>query len=115
MRIQTITLVGVLGILLTAGCGGKTNSQSSTEPLPWSRVEAVEVTSDTEGQEASSQTTPKVNGQVTVGSSESEVIMAWGMPNYIQDSTEDQNRRIWQYSHALLVFEGTKVEKVLPR
>ena len=101
--------------LLSTGCGGKTNSENSAERLPWSRVEEVEVTADTEAQEASPQALPKGNGAIGPGSSQSEVIMAWGMPDYIYDSAEDQDRKIWQYSHALVVFQGTKVENVLPR
>ena len=116
MRVNaTILLLCIPLSLLIAGCGGKTNSTSSVEPLPWVRVQEVEVTSDTEAQEPSSQVATHTSGAIGAGSSQSEVIKAWGVPDYILDSTENQNRKIWQYSHALVVFQGTKVEKVLPR
>ena len=115
MRIHTITiLLGAVVSLLTAGCGGKTTPESSADRLPWSRVKEVEVTSDTETQEPSLEAMPKANGAITVGSSQSEVIMAWGVPDYILSSTDNQDRTIWQYSHGLVVFLGTKVEKILP-
>ena len=101
--------------LLTTGCSGRTTSETSAARLPWSRVKEVEVTGDTEAQQSSSQALPKANGAIGPGSSQSEVVMAWGMPDYIYDSAADQNRKIWQYSHALVVFQGTKVEKVFPR
>ena len=117
MRIHVITIMLLWGMasLLTGGCGGKTDAEGSTERLPWSRVEEVEVTADTGAQQPSTQVMPKANGAIGPGSSQSEVIMAWGMPDYIYDSAENQDRKIWQYSHALVVFQGTKVEKVFPR
>ena len=117
MRTFVIRIMLLCGMasLLTAGCGGKRDAEGSAERLPWSRVEEVEVTGDTEAQEASAQAMPKANGAIGPGSSQSEVIMAWGMPDYIYDSAENQDRKIWQYSHALVVFQGTKVEKVFPR
>ena len=111
----TILLLFLPLSLLTTGCSGRTTSETSAARLPWSRVKEVEVTSDTDTQEPALQTMPKASGTITVGSSQSEVIMAWGVPDYILDSAENQGRKIWQYSHGLVVFQGTKVEKVLPR
>jgi hypothetical protein len=116
MRMHTIAILLVAaGSLLTTGCGRKSRPESSAARLPWSRVKEVEVTSDTDTQEPARQTMPEASGVITVGASQSEVIMAWGVPDYILDSTEDPGRKIWQYSHGLVVFQGTKVEKVLPR
>ncbi|NIA06930.1 MAG: hypothetical protein GWP14_04695 [Actinobacteria bacterium] len=117
MKIHTITiLLGVVvSLLTTTGCGGKTNPESSAGRLPWTRVKEVEVTSDTDTQGPSLQAMPKTNGTITAGASQSEVIMAWGVPDYIMDSQSDPERKIWQYSHAIVVFQGTKVEQILPR
>ena len=117
IRVITIMLFGGMASLLTSGCSnGKAEAESSAERLPWSRVEEVEVTSDTEAQQPSGQIRPKTsNGVIAAGASQSEVVIAWGLPDYIYDSAENPDRKIWQYSHALVVFQGTKVEKVLPR
>ena len=113
----TILLWGLAG-LLSVGCGGQTESKTSAERLPWTRVKQVEVASDTDPQQ---QQSPTVEGEwirtmsVGPGASQSEVIQAWGVPDYIMDSQSDPERKTWQYSHAVVVFQGTKVEKVLPR
>ena len=118
MKIQatTILLCGLVS-LLWAGCGGKTDSPSLAGRLPWSRVGEVEVTSDTEaeGQFATVKQGPAGTASVRPGASQSEVIMAWGVPDYIFDSESDPDRTIWQYSHAVVVFQGTRAEKVIPR
>ena len=107
----TILLCGCI-TLLSAGCGGKTDSESSAA-LPWSRVQEVQVTTEANGQET--QFVAPGKGGIGPGASQSEVVQAWGIPDYIIDSQSDPDRKIWQYSHAVLVFQGTKVEKVLPR
>ena len=113
MKIQAIMILLCGWItLLSAGCGGKTDSKSSAA-LPWSRVKQVEVITDADGQET--QALPPDKVAIGPGASQSEVVQAWGIPDYILDSQSDPDRTIWQYSHAVLVFQGTKVEKVLPR
>ena len=116
INLVSILLWGLAGLLL-AGCGGQSESKTSAERLPWTRVEQVEVTSDTDPPQQS----PTVEGErirtmsVGPGASQSEVIQAWGVPDYIMDTQSDPERKIWQYSHAVVVFQGTRVEEVLPR
>ena len=72
----------------------------------------MEVTTDTQaGQEESDIGT----GLISPGASQSQVILAWGVPEYILDSPADPEHNIWQYPHAVVVFQGTKVEQVLAR
>ena len=118
MKIYTTTIfLCSLVSLLSAGCGGKTDSKTAATKLPWSRVGNVEVTSDTEIQQQppTSNSEPSSRAVVGPGASQSEVILTWGVPDYILDSQSDPDRKIWQYPHAVVVFQGTKVEKVLPR
>ena len=116
INLTSILLWGLAGLLL-AGCGGQTESKSSAERLPWTRVEEVEVTSDTEAEQQSTaiRSERAGGGAIRPGASQSEVIQAWGVPDYIMDTQSDPERKIWQYSHAIVVFQGTKVEKVLGR
>ena len=102
-----------LACLLSGGCGAKADSKSSAGKIPWSRVKHVEVTSDTESEQ--SQLVSEMEGTVGPGASQSQVILAWGMPDYILDSLTDPERKVWQYPRAVVVFQGTKVEKVLAR
>lgn len=111
-RKYTIPLAGLICLYLI-GCTPKTPAQTATKKIPWTRVNQVEVTSDTEAQ--SQPATPHVDPVVAPGASQSQVIIAWGQPDYIIDSPSDPKRRIWQYPHAVVVFQGTKVQKVLPR
>ena len=117
MRSEAVGIIGiVMGALVLAGCGGQTQSKASGEKLPWSRVTDVDVASGNGEQgENAEQASGGGGEQIGPGSSESEVIMAWGVPDYIQDSTEDPERRIWHYKHALVVFQGRKAEKIVPR
>ena len=113
ITLVSILLWGLAGLLL-AGCGGQSESKTSAERLPWTRVKQVEVTSDTEPQRQTGGERIRTMS-VGPGASQSEVIQAWGVPDYIMDTQSDPERKIWQYSHAVVVFQGTKVEKVLPR
>lgn len=106
--------LGVFACVLATGCSGNTEPQSSASKIAWTRVKEVEVTSDTEAQSPADSAGANV-GSIGPGASQSQVIMAWGIPDYIQDSASDSERKIWQYSHAVVVFQGTKVEKVLAR
>ena len=118
MKIYATTIfLCILVSLLAAGCGGKTDSKTAATKLPWSRVGEVEVTSDTETEQQSPATNSEASSRAVIGpgASQSEVILTWGVPDYILDSQSDPDRKIWQYSHAVVVFQGTKVEKVLPR
>ncbi len=111
MRVYPIVIfLAGLACLLPAGCGTKAGSKTSAAKIPWSRVKQVEVTTDGE-QQAS------VGGETIVapGASQSQVILAWGVPEYILDSPADPEHNIWQYPHAVVVFQGTKVEQVLAR
>ena len=118
MKIQPSTML-VCGLvsLLWGGCGGRTDSKSSATKLPWSRVKQVEVTTDTNGERQWPDASSKSNNGVAIGpgASQSEVYLAWGLPDHIIDSQSDPDRKIWQYSHSVVVFQGTKVEEVLPR
>ena len=100
-----------LACLLPTGCGTKAGSKSSTAKIPWSRVKQVEVT--TEGEQG--QLASDMEGIVGPGASQSQVILAWGVPEYILDSPADPEHKIWQYPHAVVVFQGTKVQQVLAR
>ena len=102
-----------LASLLPTGCGTKADSKSSTGKIPWSRVQHVEVTSDAEGKQR--QPADGVEGTVAPGASQSQVILAWGMPEYILDSLTDPEHKVWQYPHAVVVFQGTKVQRVIAR
>ena len=114
MKINLVgTLLWGLAGLLFTGCGGQTESKTSVEKLPWTRVKQVEVTTDAEGLISNKEYTKRAS--VGPGASQSEVIQAWGVPDYIMDTQSDPERKIWQYSHAVVVFQGTKVETVLPR
>ena len=112
MRIHTTTilLVSLLSLLLVA-CGPKTDSTDSDSSLPWSRVKQVEVTTDASAERQP----PDGSATITTGASQSQIISAWGIPDYILDSPEDPQRKIWQYSHAIVVFQGTRAEKVIYR
>ena len=98
------------GVLL-GGCGAKADSKSSTAKIPWSQVKQVEVT--TEGKQG--QVAPEMGGIVGPGASQSQVILAWGVPDYIHDNPADPEHKVWQYPNAVVVFQGTKVEKVVAR
>ena len=118
MRSEAEVIVGIaVAVLLLAGCGGQTQSKTTAgEKLPWSRVTDVEVASENGKQgESGEQDLPEREGQIGPGSSESEVILAWGVPDHIMDSTEDPERKIWHYRHALVVFQGRRAEKIVPR
>lgn len=111
--IKSVTVV-VAGLLLT-GCQGKTESKTEADPLPWSRVQQVEVSNDGQSQTLSAQQDSAEQMVISPGASESQVILAWGVPDYILDSQDDPQRKIWQYRHALVVFQDKRVEQVLPR
>jgi len=114
MRAYSIAIfLAGLACLLAGGCRAKADSTSSSGKIPWSRVQHVEVTSDAEGKQR--QPADGVEGTIGPGASQSEVILAWGMPDYILDSLTDPERKVWQYPRAVVVFQGTKVEKVLAR
>ena len=102
-----------LACLLPTGCGTKASSKNSAAKIPWSRVKQVEVTTDTEAE----QHEPAFGGEgiIAPGASQSQVILAWGVPEYILDSPADPEHKIWQYPHAVVVFQGTKVQQVLAR
>ena len=104
--------IAVLTCVLPGGCGTKANSKNSASKIPWSRVKEVEVTTDTQaGQEESG-----IGAElISPGASQSQVILAWGVPEYILDSPADPEHKIWQYPHAVVVFQGTKVQQVLAR
>ena len=102
-----------LACLLPTGCGAKADSKSSAGKIPWSRVRQVEVTSDTESEQ--SQLISDMEGIVGPGASQSQVILAWGVPEYILDSPADPEHKVWQYPHAVVVFQGTKVQQVIAR
>ena len=99
-----------LACLLPAGCGTKLDSERSGTKIPWSRVDQVEVTTD-----GKQQATFGDEAIVAPGASQSQVILAWGMPQYILDSPAEAEHKIWQYPHAVVVFQGTKVQQVLAR
>ncbi|MCK4850465.1 MAG: hypothetical protein KAT11_03895 [Phycisphaerae bacterium] len=107
-----VIFLAVLACVLPGGCGIKADSKSSASKIPWSRVKQVEVTTDTESEQ---QATLGDEAIVAPGASESEVILAWGMPQYILDSPAEAEHEIWQYPHAVVVFQGTKVQQVLAR
>ena len=111
-RQYTIPLVGFICFFLI-GCAPKPTTETPPEKIPWTQVTQVEVTPDTEAntQPATTYSDPVV----APGASQSQVIIAWGKPDYIIDSASDPKRRIWQYPHAVVVFQGTKVQQVLPR
>ncbi len=111
-RQYTIPLAGFIFFFLV-GCAPKTPAQTSSEKIPWTQVTQVEVTSDTEAK--TQPDTTYADPVVVPGASQSQVIIAWGQPDYIIDSPSDPKRRIWQYPHAVVVFQGTKVQQVLPR
>ena len=102
-----------LACLLSGGCGAKTDSKSAAGKIPWSRVQHVEVTGDAEGEQ--SQLDSDMEGTVGPGASQSQVILAWGMPDYILDSLTDPEHKVWQYPHAVVVFQGTKVQRMVAR
>ncbi len=111
MRVYPIVIfLAGLACLLPTGCWTKAGSETSAAKIPWSRVKQVEVTTDGKQQAA-------VGGQAIIapGASQSQVILAWGVPEYILDSPADPEHNIWQYPHAVVVFQGTKVEQVLAR
>jgi len=114
MRAYSIAIfLAGLACLLSGGCGAKADSKSSAGKIPWSRVRQVEVTSDTESEQ--SQLISDMEGIVGPGASQSQVILAWGVPEYILDSPADPEHKVWQYPHAVVVFQGTKVQQVIAR
>ena len=113
MRTYLITLVlAGLACLLQSGCAIGANSKSSQAKIPWSRVTQVQTTTDTQGKQIE---TGIGHGNISPGASQSQVVLAWGMPPYILDSQTDDGHEIWQYPHAVVVFQGTKVQQVLAR
>ena len=111
------TLTVFLGCLLLSGCAAKSKPTTSGAKLPWSRVSDVEVATEA-GRGAGSveeSTEPLSQAGVVPGASQSQVILAWGVPPYILDSKDDPERKIWQYPHTIVLFQGTRVEQVLPR
>ncbi len=111
MRVYPIVIfLAALACLLPAGCGTKVEPERSATKMPWSRVDQVELTTD--GQQQAT-----VGGEAIIapGASQSQVILAWGVPEYILDSPADPEHNVWQYPHAVVVFQGTKVEQVLAR
>ncbi len=106
-----VIFFAVLSCVLPGGCGSKTDSKSSAAKIPWSRVREVEIT--TEGGQG--RLASDMEGTIVAGASQSQVILAWGVPEYILDSPADPEHKIWQYPHAVVVFQGTKVEKVVAR
>ena len=114
MRVYPIVIfLAGLACLLPGGCGIKADSKTPASKIPWSRVKQVELTTDTETEQHG----PAVGGEAIIapGASQSQVILAWGVPEYILDSPADPEHKIWQYPHAVVVFQGTKVEQVLAR
>ena len=111
------TLPAVLGCLLLAGCAAKTEPTTSPAKLPWSRVTEVEVATETNAHPQAADGSAESVGPagISPGSSQSQVILAWGVPDYILDSKDDPDRKIWQYPHSIVVFQRTKVEQILPR
>ena len=105
-------LLAGLACLLPTGCGIKANSKSSPAKVSWSRVTDVEVTTDTQGLHKDSGIG---QGPIGPGASQSQVVMAWGVPEYILNSQTEAENEIWQYPHAVVVFQGTKVQQVLAR
>ena len=101
-----------LACLLPTGCGTKASSETSAAKIPWSRVKQVEVTTDTQAEQEESGIGAEL---ISPGASQSQVILAWGVPEYILDSPADPEHKIWQYPHAVVVFQGTKVQQVLAR
>ncbi len=113
MKAYSIALfLAGLACLLPTGCGTKAGSKTSAAKIPWSRVKQVEVTTDTEAEQEESGIGAEL---ISPGASQSQVILAWGVPQYILDSPADPEHNIWQYPHAVVVFQGTKVEQVLAR
>ncbi len=113
MRVYPIVIfLAGLACLLPTGCGTKAGSKTSAAKIPWSRVKQVEVTADTEAEQAESGIGAEL---ISPGASQSQVILAWGVPEYILDSPADPEHKIWQYPHAVVVFQGTKVQQVLAR
>ncbi len=106
-----ILLAGLVSLLLT-GCGITASSKSSKAKIPWTRVKQVETTSDTEAGQAEASLG---NGLINPGASQSQVILSWGVPEYILGSPADPEHNVWQYSHTVVVFQGTKVQQVLAR
>ena len=104
--------LAVLTCVLPGGCGTKGGSKDSAAKIPWSRVKQMEVTTDIEGKQ---QPAAGIEGTVAPGASQSQVILVWGLPEYILDSPADPEHKIWQYPHAVVVFQGTKVQQVLAR
>ena len=109
---QIAMFLAGLACLLPTGCRTKAGSKSSAAKIPWSRVRQVEVTTDTEAEQEESGIGAEL---ISPGASQSQVILAWGVPEYILDSPADPEHKIWQYPHAVVVFQGTKVEQVLAR
>ncbi len=105
-----VIFLAVLACVLPGGCGIKADSKNSASKIPWSRIKEVEVTTDGE-----QQATLGDEAIVAPGASQSQVILAWGMPHYILDSPAEAENEIWQYPHAVVVFQGTKVQQVLAR
>ncbi len=113
MRVYPIVIfLAGLACLLPTGCGTKAGSKTSAAKIPWSRVKQVEVTTDTQAEQEESGIGAEL---ISPGASQSQVILAWGVPEYILDSPGDLEHKIWQYPHAVVVFQGTKVEQVLAR
>ena len=106
------TFLAGLVCLLSAGCGANKGSETAKAEIPWSRVKQVEVTTDSNGEQQ-----PAASGDAIVapGASQSQVILAWGVPEYILDSPADPEHEVWQYPNAVVVFQGTKVQQVLAR
>lgn len=118
MRTLSAKILGVvLACLFLAGCGGRTESTTSAAKLPWSRVTDVEVVTENG---ADPQDPDGASGSVREdgigpGASQSQVILAWGVPDYILDSKDDADRKIWQYPHSIVVFQGSTVQQIMPR
>ena len=104
--------IAVLTCVLSGGCGTKAGSERSAAKIPWSRVKQVELTTDTEAEQQESGVGAEL---ISPGASQSQVILAWGVPEYILDSPADPEHKVWQYPHAVVVFQGTKVEQVVAR
>ena len=107
-----VIFLAVLACVLAGGCGTKVGPKGSAAKIPWSRVKQVEVTTDTEAEQEESGIGAEL---ISPGASQSQVILAWGVPEYILDSPANPEHNIWQYPHAVVVFQGTKVQQVLAR